>query len=93
MAHKHAAIKHLRQTKKRTEQNVKVKKSLSYLRKAALKAVTKKDEKEAIKLYTEFQKAADRAARKNIIKKNTAARKKSRILKQVQYLSEKKGKK
>lgn len=89
MAHKHAAIKHLRQTKKRTEQNVKVKKSLTYLRKAALKAVANKDEKEARKLYTEFQKAADRAARKNIVKKNTAARKKSRILQKIQTLGQK----
>ncbi|MEK7649078.1 MAG: 30S ribosomal protein S20 [Patescibacteria group bacterium] len=86
MAHKHAAIKHLRQTKKRTAQNTNVKKSLTYLRKAALKAIEKKDQKEALRLYGEFQKAADRAAGKNIIKKNTAARKKSRILTKVNAL-------
>lgn len=89
MAHKHAAIKHLRQTKKRTEQNTKVKKSLTYLRKAALKAVSQKDDTKALELYIQYQKASDRAARKNIIKKNTAARKKSRILKKVNELKKK----
>lgn len=93
MAHKHAAIKHLRQTKKRTEQNVKVKKSLTYLRKAALKAVSQKDEKKALELYAQYQKTSDRAARKNIIKKNTASRKKSRILKGIHALKDGKGKK
>lgn len=87
MAHKHAAIKHLRQAKKHTEQNANVKKSLTYLRKAALKAVVKKDQKEALTLYAEFQKTADRAARKNIIKKNSAARKKSRILTKIHTLN------
>ena len=90
MAHKHAAIKHLRQTKKRTEHNTNVKKSLTYLRKAALKAVSKKDEKEALKFYAEFQKSADRAARKNIIKKNSAALKKSRIVRAIQSINAKK---
>ena len=89
MAHKHAAIKHQRQTKKRTVLNANVKKSLGYLRKAALKAVEKKDGTQAMKLYGEYQKAADRAARKNIIKKNTAARKKSRILVKVNALTAK----
>ncbi len=89
MAHKHAAIKHLRQTKKRTTQNASVKKSLGYLRKAALKAVAKKDAKGALAMYGQFQKAADRAARKNIIKKNSAARKKSRILTKINELNKK----
>lgn len=83
MAHKQSAIKHLRQTKKRTVANTNVKKSLAYLRKQAQKAIEQKDERNALTISTAYQKTADRAARKNIIKKNTAARRTSQLMQGV----------
>ena len=87
MPHKHAAIKHLRQTKKRTEHNMLVKKNIAYLRKQALKAVEAKDATKAQALSKAFAKAIDKAAGKEIVKKNTAARKKSRLVKKIQSIS------
>lgn len=89
MAHSHAAIKHIRQTKKRTEHNILVKKNIAYLRKQALKAVEKKDKAKATELSLALTKAMDKAAGKNIIKRNTAARKKSRLAKKIQALGAK----
>ncbi|MDO8571715.1 MAG: 30S ribosomal protein S20 [bacterium] len=86
MPHQKAAFKDLRQTKKRTAFNATVKKNIAYLRKAALKAVSKKDAKGAMELYTKLSKAVDKAARKNILKKNNAARKKSRLMQQINAL-------
>jgi len=86
MAHTHAALKHIRQTKKRTESNILVKKNIAYLRKQTLKAVEKKDTAKAQELSLAFTKAIDKAARKNIVKKNAAARKKSRLAKKIQTL-------
>lgn len=83
MAHKHSAIKHLRQTKKHTAAHVKVKKSLANMRKQAKKAILKNDEQAALKFISDYQKAADRAAQKNIIKKNTAARRKSQLMRGI----------
>ncbi len=87
MPHKKAAFKHLRQTKKRTAFNATVKKNISYLRKQAVKAVSKKDAKGAMELYLKLSSVVDRAARKNILKKNNAARKKSRLIQQINALA------
>ncbi len=86
MPHKHAAIKHLRQAKKHTEHNIEVKKNIAYLRKQSLKAVTAKDAPKALELYEKLKKAVDKAAQRNIIKKNSAARKKSRLIKKINLL-------
>ncbi|MBI4239545.1 30S ribosomal protein S20 [Candidatus Uhrbacteria bacterium] len=87
MPHKQAAIKALRQTKKRTEHNALVKKNIAYLRKSSLKAVAAKDLGKAQEYFVKLQKAIDKAAGKNIIKKNTAARKKARLIKKIHALA------
>jgi len=87
MAHKPAAIKHLRQTEKRTAANSAVKKSISYLRKQALKAVKAQDVTVAKEFLVKLTKAVDKAAQRNVIKKNTAARKKSRLAAAVNALA------
>jgi len=79
MAHKHAAIKYLRQTEKRTERNTAVKRNIAYLRKQASKAVSEQDAAGATELFKKLVRAVDKAAQRNVIKKNTAARKKSRL--------------
>ena len=75
-----------RQNEKRRIRNSQVKSSIRTYSKNVLKAINNKDEKdpEAIKeLHKKFVKNIDSAARKGIIKKETASRKKSRLAKKV----------
>ncbi len=87
MAHQHAAIKDLRQTKKRTARNKVVKRNINFLRKAAMKAVELKDKAKASELLAQLTKTVDKAAGRNIIKKNNAARKKSRLAAKIKALA------
>ena len=78
---KNSAKKALRQTKKRTLANLQVKKAYKDAVKAVLKGLDGgKDVKEELKLV---QKKLDKAAKKGVIKKNTAARKLSRLTKKI----------
>lgn len=78
-----SAAKELRKTKKRTIKNLRVKRNIKSLAKAILKAVEAGDLDKAKKLFPDFQKTVDKAAKVNVIKKNTAARKKSRLVKKI----------
>ncbi|MEK9165615.1 MAG: 30S ribosomal protein S20 [Patescibacteria group bacterium] len=80
---KQAAIKHLRQTKKRTERNQKVRKELKEFIRDIRKAVTLNDKTKLQELSSRLQKLIDKAAQKRIIKKNNASRRKSRLMKQI----------
>ena len=80
---KHSAIKHLRQTKNRTERNSKVKRELKEFVKSVRKAISVKDKTKLQEIVVKLQKVIDKAAQKRIIKKNNAARRKSRLMKQV----------
>jgi small subunit ribosomal protein S20 len=80
---KKSAIKHLRQTKKRTARNSKVKSELKEFIKKARKAVLIKDKTKLQELSQKLQKVIDKAAQKRVIKKNNAARKKSRLMRQI----------
>ncbi|MBN1808242.1 MAG: 30S ribosomal protein S20 [Planctomycetes bacterium] len=79
MAHSNAAKKHLRQTKKRTSAN-KARKSRmrTLVKKAALAAASGDQETASAALKNAFS-ALDQAAQKNLIHKNTADRKKSKL--------------
>jgi len=77
---KQAAFKALRQAKKRTLRNLKVKIGIEKLLKSARKSAVAKKAKEAEELAKKAIKAIDKAAQKKILKKNTAARMKSRLL-------------
>ena len=67
-----SAKKAARQAKKRTEHNVKIKKSI----KAALKSFKKDPSAENLaKVQSEY----DKAAKKDLIKKNTASRRKAKL--------------
>ncbi len=86
MPNKPAAAKALRQTKKHAAANA--------LRKEAFKDAVKKTLKsksaeEALKLAIQAQKALDKAAKAGTIKKNTAARKLSRLMAKVNALNKK----
>jgi small subunit ribosomal protein S20 len=78
-----SAKKALRQNKKRRQLNLR---RLDVMRKnikrvKSLVAENKKEE--ALKILPEAYKAIDKAVKRNIIKKNTAARKKSRLTKSI----------
>jgi len=86
MAHKAAAIKALRQTKKRTVRNTLVKKNIAYLKKQTLKSVAKNEAAGALETYKKLVQKVDKAAKNKIISPNTAARRKSRLAKKINAL-------
>lgn len=86
MAHKKAALKDIRQTKKRTARNKNIKEHVVYVKKQAQKAVVKKDLASAEEYYAKLVKSVDKAAKRGIIKKNTANRRKSRLAKRINAL-------
>ncbi len=78
---KQSAKKYLRASKKRATQNIRIKKAYKDAAKKlrSLAAAGKIDD--ARKMFPSFQKALDKAAKSNVIAKNTAARMKSRLVK------------
>lgn len=76
-----SAKKALRQSEKRRKRNLLYKKKIKDLRKKIKKLIEEKKFKEAKYILPQYYKAVDKSAKENIIKKNTAARKKSRIVK------------
>jgi len=86
MAQHKSALKALRQSKKRYLYNKKIKQNFNYLEKKLKKAILAKNIDEAKNSYRQFQKAIDKAWQKKVIKKNTAARKKSRLAKKINNL-------
>ncbi len=85
MAHKQAALKHIRQTKIRMARNRSEKDALkSLLKKTSLAAErTSQDAEQTVRLAL---KKIDKAAQHGILKKNAAARKKSRLMRKVNAL-------
>jgi small subunit ribosomal protein S20 len=86
---KNSAKKYMRASGKRKAQNQKTKKDFRGAVKKTLELVsaTKLDDaKAALKAAV---KAIDKAAQKKVIKKNTAARKKSRLMKMINKASKK----
>jgi small subunit ribosomal protein S20 len=80
MPNKPSAKKALRQATKRNVWNNARRAAFRNAIKKALKATSAE---EATKLIKEAQKALDKAAKRGVIKKNTAARKLSRLVKKV----------
>jgi small subunit ribosomal protein S20 len=82
-----SAAKALRQSETRQILNIRRKRSLRSTLKSFEKALEAKNKEEAIKLLPAVQKALDKSAKNNLIKKNTASRKKSRLLAKVKALT------
>lgn len=76
---KKSAKKYMRQTATRTGQNKIVKGVVKSAIKKTREAVAGGDQAVAKEWLQKAQKALDKAAQKKVIKKNTAARKKSRL--------------
>lgn len=83
MANIRSSEKSIRKTKTRTLENQARKSRVRTLRKKVLAAVQTGDSALAQQYYNEFASAADKAAKTKTIHKNTAARLKSRISKQL----------
>jgi small subunit ribosomal protein S20 len=86
MANTYSALKRVRQTERRTEYNRKNKTKLRHGIRAMRRAITGKDPKAAGDLLSATFSLIDRSAKSGIIKKNTAARYKSKLHARVKAL-------
>lgn len=83
---KQAAKKYLRQSQKRSLNNLKIKRKIKDLVKKSDKLMVAKDlENSSVKVKAAIKKI-DRAIKKGILKKNTGARKKSQLIKRLNLL-------
>ena len=80
-----SAKKELRKSDKRHKANVAIKKNVNELIKKSSKAIVAKDNV-AKETVVKTIKAIDKMAKKGLIKKNTASRRKSRLQKKVNTL-------
>jgi small subunit ribosomal protein S20 len=87
MANTYSAIKRTRQTARRTDVNRKNKTRLRHQIRAIRRALTSKDPKSAVALLPKTFSEIDRSAKLGIIKKNTAARYKSKLHLRVKALA------
>ena len=78
-----AAQKSIRQDEKKRKRNMLRKKTMRGLLKEVHTLVVKKKAEEAKELLPKIYKSLDKAAKKGVIKKNAAGRKKSRITKLI----------
>ncbi len=86
MANTYSALKRVRQTERKTLINRKNKTRLRHSIRAMRRAITGKDAKAATELLPDTFSMIDRSAKLGIIKKNTAARYKSRLHLRVKAL-------
>jgi len=80
---KKAAEKAMRQARKRTLRNKQVKGGIAFIRRSIRKALESKDVKKAAELAKQVIKNIDKAAQNKVLKKNTANRIKSRLMKAI----------
>ncbi|MFA5134177.1 MAG: 30S ribosomal protein S20 [Patescibacteria group bacterium] len=82
-----AGFKHVRQTKRQTAQNRAVKERLKAIIKETRTALSLKDKTKAADALKRAVKKLDKAAQNKVIKKNRAARLKSRLTKGLNKLT------
>ena len=87
MANTISAIKRVRQAERRTEVNRKNKTRLRHQIRAMRRALTSKDAKAAAEMLPQTFSLIDRSAKIGVIKKNTAARYKSKLHLKVKALA------
>ena len=81
-----SGIKELRKTYTRRMQNMDIKTELKHTVKSFLSAISAKNKSEAQTLFKTLAKKFDKAAKRNILHKNTASRRKSRYSRLVAAL-------
>jgi small subunit ribosomal protein S20 len=87
MANTISALKRVRQTERRTEFNRKNKTRLRHTIREIRRALASKDPKSAAAMLPKAFSVIDRSAKSGIIKKNTAARYKSKLTLRVKALA------
>jgi small subunit ribosomal protein S20 len=87
MANTYSAMKRVRQTERRTETNQKNKSRLRHAIRTLRRAITAKEAQSATELLPKTFSVIDRAVKVGLIKKNTAARYKSRLHLRVKALA------
>ena len=87
MANTYSALKRVRQTERRTDYNRKNKSRLRHTIRAMRRALAGKDPKAAADLLPATFSIIDRSVKTGVIKKNTAARYKSKLHTRVKALS------
>ena len=87
MANTYSALKRVRQTQRKTEFNRQNKTRLRHQIRTMRKAITAKDAKTAAELLPATFSLVDRSVKVGVIKKNTAARYKSKLHLRVKALS------
>ena len=87
MANTYSAIKRARQTERRNEYNRKNATRLRHQIRAMRRVIQEKDAKKAAELLPQTFSLIDRAAKNGTIKKNTAARYKSKLHVRVKALA------
>ena len=88
MANIKSQIKRNRQNEKRRLRNRSVRSEMNTRTKAALDAAEHNDEETAAEALRLAAKRIDKAAAKGVIHKNTAARRKSRLAREIQRLAD-----
>ena len=83
-----SAKKEFRKSRRRYVRNLNVKRNIKKLISEIKKLSKEKKEKQAREVFVKFQKAIDKAAQRNVIHKNKAARLKSRLLKRIRKIKE-----
>ncbi|YCM45675.1 30S ribosomal protein S20 [Verrucomicrobiaceae bacterium 227] len=83
MANNKSAEKRVRQIAVRTERNRSIKSRIKTLQKKALASAEAGNNEEALKTFSEFTSAVDKAAKNNIFQANKAANLKSRTNKAI----------
>lgn len=78
-----SAKKALKQSKKRRQRNLRRLNTMREIIKQIRRLIAENKKEEVLKLLPQAYKAIDKAAKNNVIKKNTAARKKSRLTKLI----------
>ncbi len=81
-----SAVKRMRQTAKRRARNVSSKRSMRGEMKLLMEQIESKDAKKAAETLKRVQSELDKAVKKNILKKNTAARKKAQLSAKVKAI-------
>lgn len=78
MPNLHSAVKRVRVAEKAHQQNRSAKAKISTMRRGLFETVSKKDKEKARLAFRKYCSALDKSAKKGVIKKNTAIRRKRR---------------
>ncbi|MEI7901485.1 MAG: 30S ribosomal protein S20 [bacterium] len=87
MANITSAVKRAKQSEASRLRNRSVRSTVLTMRKKVLAAITAGNKEEALKLFSEYTSTLDKAAKKGVIAKNNASRKKSRVAQSVSKMA------